>query len=81
MELENPVTRISVRNLVEFILQGGDLDSRRGTMDKEAMLKGSRLQSARLRWLPPAVTIFLWSALPDRARVCLQSGFPAFCPT
>ena len=42
MELENPVTRISVRNLVEFILQGGDLDSRRGTIDKEAMLKGSR---------------------------------------
>ena len=41
--MENPVTRISVRNLVEFILQGGDLDSRRGTMDKEAMLKGSRL--------------------------------------
>ena len=41
--MENPVTRISVRNLVEFILQGGDLDSSRGTMDKEAMLKGSRL--------------------------------------
>lgn len=41
--MDNPVTRISVRNLVEFILQSGDLDSRRGTMDKEAMLKGSRL--------------------------------------
>ena len=41
--MENPVTRISVRNLVEFILQGGDLDSRRGIIDKEAMLKGSRL--------------------------------------
>ena len=33
--MENPVTRISVRNLVEFILQGGDLDSRRGIIDKE----------------------------------------------
>ena len=41
--MEKPVTRISVRNLVEFILRSGDLDSRRGTMDKEAMLKGSRL--------------------------------------
>lgn len=41
--MENPVKRISVRNLVEFILQGGDLDSRRGIIDKEAMLKGSRL--------------------------------------
>lgn len=38
-----PVIRISVRNLVEFILRSGDLDNRRGAMDKEAMLKGSRL--------------------------------------
>ncbi|MFR5151792.1 MAG: hypothetical protein ACLTER_21755 [Ruminococcus sp.] len=43
LEMDNPVTRISVRNLVEFILQGGDLDNRRGTIDKDAMLKGSRL--------------------------------------
>ena len=43
IRMENPVTRISVRNLVEFILQSGDLDNRRGTMDKEAMQKGSRL--------------------------------------
>lgn len=41
--MDNPVTRISVRNLVEFILQSGDLDNRRGTIDKDAMLKGSRL--------------------------------------
>ena len=37
--MDNPVTRISVRNLVEFILQSGDLDNRRGTIDKDAMLK------------------------------------------
>ena len=43
LEMDNPVTRISVRNLVEFILQSGDLDNRRGTIDKDAMLKGSRL--------------------------------------
>ena len=36
--------RISVRNLVEFILQSGDIDNRKGTMaDKEAMQIGSRL--------------------------------------
>ena len=41
LEMDNPVTRISVRNLVEFILQSGDLDNRRGTIDKD----GRRLQS------------------------------------
>lgn len=41
--MEKPTIRISVRNLVEFILRSGDLDTRRGTGDKEAMLKGSRL--------------------------------------
>ena len=42
--MEKPVIRISVRNLVEFILRSGDLTSRSGTSaDKEAMLKGSRI--------------------------------------
>ncbi len=41
--MEKPIVRISVRNLVEFILQSGNLDNRRNTMDKEAMQKGSRL--------------------------------------
>lgn len=41
--MEKPVVRISVRNLVEFILRNGDLVSGSGTSDKEAMLKGSRL--------------------------------------
>ena len=41
--MEKPVIRISVRNLVEFILRNGDLVSGSGTLDKEAMLKGSRL--------------------------------------
>ena len=41
--MEKPTVRISVRNLVEFILRKGDIDSRRGAMDKEAMQKGSRL--------------------------------------
>lgn len=42
--VEREVIRISVRNLVEFILRSGDLDSRRGGFaDREAMNKGSRL--------------------------------------
>lgn len=43
MNTERPVVRISVRNLVEFLLRSGDIDNRRGSMDKEAMLKGGRL--------------------------------------
>ena len=36
--------RISVRNLVEFILRSGDIDSRRGGFaEKEAMQAGSRI--------------------------------------
>ena len=41
--MEKLIVRISVRNLVEFILRNGDLVSGSGTSDKEAMLKGSRL--------------------------------------
>lgn len=41
--MEKTVIRISVRNLVEFIIRSGDLDSKRGVQDKEAMQKGSRL--------------------------------------
>lgn len=38
------VIKISVRNLVEFILREGDINSQRaGTMDKGAMLEGSRI--------------------------------------
>ena len=40
--MEKPVIRISVRNLVEFILRNGDLESGGTAGDKEAMLKGSR---------------------------------------
>lgn len=41
--IENQI-RISVRNLVEFVLRSGDLDNRRSaSAQKEAMLAGSRL--------------------------------------
>lgn len=35
--------RISVRNLVEFIVRSGDLDNRRSGSDKNAMQKGGRI--------------------------------------
>ena len=36
--------RISVRNLVEFVMQSGDLDNRSGSYrDKKAMLKGAKI--------------------------------------
>ena len=45
MESGEKVVRISVRNLVEFILKEGDVDNRitAGTAEKDAMLMGSRL--------------------------------------
>lgn len=42
--MEEQVIRISVRNLVEFILREGDIDNRTtGSMDKDAMLQGGRI--------------------------------------
>ena len=44
MELELPVIRISVRNLVEFILREGDIDNRiSGGMNMEAMQLGGKI--------------------------------------
>ena len=38
-----PVIRISVRNLVEFILRSGDIDNRIATADKDTMLLGGKI--------------------------------------
>lgn len=35
--------KLSVRNLVEFVMRGGDIDNRFASYDKDAMLAGSRL--------------------------------------
>lgn len=41
---QEPLIRISVRNLVEFVLQEGDIDNRKaGPSEKEAMQLGSRI--------------------------------------
>lgn len=43
MDLEQPIIRISVRGLVEFILRSGDIDNRIATADKDAMLLGGKI--------------------------------------
>lgn len=44
MEIKDNKIRVSVRNLVEFVLRSGDLDNRRSSADqKQAMQAGSRL--------------------------------------
>ena len=44
METETRVIRISVRNLVEFVMRSGDLDNRRlSGAEKDAMQAGSRI--------------------------------------
>lgn len=41
---KDPVVRISVRELVEFVLRSGDIDNRvSSSMEKDAMLQGSRI--------------------------------------
>lgn len=41
--MEQPFVKISVRNLVEFILRGGDIDNRIAGADKDAMLLGGKM--------------------------------------
>lgn len=42
--MEEQIIRLSVRNLVEFILREGDIDNRTtGSMEKDAMQQGSRI--------------------------------------
>lgn len=49
-----PVIRISVRNLVEFILREGDIDNRiSGGTDKDAMLLGGRIHRKIQRKMGP----------------------------
>ena len=43
MDAEQSIIRISVRNLVEFILRSGDIDNRTAGTDKDAMQLGSRI--------------------------------------
>ncbi len=43
MEVNQPLLRISVRNLVEFILRSGDIDNRIAAVDKDAMQMGGKI--------------------------------------
>ena len=49
MEMKGKQIRVSVRNLVEFVLRSGDLDNRRTAVDqKEAVCTAK----SRKRWVP-----------------------------
>lgn len=41
--MEQPLVKISVRNLVEFIMRGGDIDNRTAGADKDTMLLGGKM--------------------------------------
>lgn len=52
MDLEQPVIRISVRNLVEFILRAGDIDNRIASTDKDTMqLEAESTGRFKSRWV------------------------------
>lgn len=54
MKEEDKVLRISVRNLVEFILREGSIDNRiSGSMEREAMLLGGRMHRKIQRKMGP----------------------------
>ena len=50
------IIRISVRNLVEFIMRGGDIDNRFASFDKEAMMAGSKIHRKIQRSMPGGYT-------------------------
>ena len=71
---EKSIVCISVRNLVEFILREGDIDSRRsGGMDKEAMLMGGRLHRKIQRRMGPEYHAEVsLKTLVDCGEFCIQ---------
>ncbi|SFR55140.1 ATP-dependent DNA helicase [Anaeromicropila populeti] len=63
------VVKISVRNLVEFVLRSGNIDSRGGYRDADAMQKGSRIHRRIQRQMGPEY----------RAEVSLAVEMPVSC--
>lgn len=51
--MERAVIRISVRNLVEFVLRNGDIDNRIAAADKDAMLLGANIHRKIQRRMGP----------------------------
>lgn len=70
--MEEQVIRLSIRNLVEFVLREGDIDNRTtGSMEKDAMQQGSRIHRKIQRRM----------GSDYRAEVSLKESFPCegFC--
>ena len=59
--MEKEEVKISVRELVEFILRSGDIDNRRGGWaDKESLAKGTRIHKKIQRQMGAAGNSGLW---------------------
>lgn len=72
MDVKKPeeTVRISVRNLVEFILRTGDLDNRKSGFDKEAMVKGTRIHKKIQKQMGPEYR--------SEIVLCCETGFDEF---
>ena len=68
--MEKQLIKISVRALVEFILQSGDLDNRTASADKEAMQMGARLH----RKIQRQIRNLEKACAPDKAQAPESEG-------
>ena len=69
-----PQIRISVRNLVEFVMRSGDLDNRRTAgAKKEAMQAGSRLHRKIQKRMGSAYRSEVMLEASGYGRTCLRS--------
>ena len=77
VEIKGREIRISVRNLVEFVLRSGDLDNRRTAgAQKEAMLAGGRLHRKLQKKMGPGyqAEVFLRRRVEEEGFVILVEG-------
>ena len=76
-----PQIRISVRNLVEFVMRSGDLDNRRTAgAKKEAMQAGSRLHrkiQKRMGTSYRSEVMLRHQVQEDMFDICAMAGFTA----
>ena len=68
--MEQPVVRISVRSLVEFVLRSGDIDNRIAAADKDAMQLGSKIH----RKIQRRMGAQYHAEVPDRKSVVVGTG-------
>ncbi len=78
MGADRGIIRISVRNLVEFVMRGGDIDNRRtSAAEKDAMQAGSRMH--RKIQKRQGADYHAESTTSACCRICHQKTGTAFC--